>query len=76
MNTMPGDGLYAIGTDKNPGTYQTQGATGNDCYYAVLNSPNTQDISDNNNTTGSAIVTLNARQYFQSTGCQTWTKIG
>jgi hypothetical protein len=76
MNTMAGDGLYAIGTDKNPGTYHTQGAVGSNCYYAVLSSPNTSDIVDNNNTTGSAIVSVSAGQYFQTTGCQTWSRQG
>lgn len=75
-NTI-GNGVYAIGPDRNPGRYQTQGPTAGRlfCYYALLNSPNTSDISDNNNVEGPAIVDLADGTFFESSGCQAWTRI-
>ncbi len=73
-NTISGDGVYGVGTDMQPGTWHTNGSTG--CYYAILNSTDTSDIADNNNTNGPATVTLSAGKYFEVSGCADWTKIG
>lgn len=69
-NTLSGDGLYEVGTDMKAGTYKTSGTAG--CYYAILNSTNTSDIADNNNTDGPALVTLNSGKYFETAGCADW----
>lgn len=74
MNTIDGDGVYAIGTDKNPGRYHTDGNI--NCYYAVLNTPDTGDIATNDNVNGPAYVDLPAGKYFETTRCATWTKVG
>ena len=71
MNTIDGDGVYAIGTDVNPGEWRTSGGSG--CYYAVLNSPDTNDIATNNITDGPAIVDLPPGKYFDTSNCGTWT---
>ena len=66
--------VYAVGSDMQPGTWRTAGASG--CYYAILNSTDTTDIADNNNTDGPATVTLAPGKYFDVNGCADWTKIG
>jgi hypothetical protein len=69
------DGMFIVGTDIAPGTYQTSGADG--CYYARLSgfSGGDGDIIDNENPTGSAIVTVASTDAgFTSQGCGTWTK--
>lgn len=74
-NTIDGDGVYAIGPEKNPGRYHRD-ANGESCYYAVLNSPDTTNISTNNITEGPAFVDLAAGKFFETTRCGTWTRVG
>lgn len=69
-NTLPGDGLFEVGSDIKAGTYKTKGAPG--CYYAILNSSDTSDIADNNNTDGPAIVTVRNGQFLELSGCDDW----
>lgn len=69
-NTISGDGMYQVGADIRAGTYKTPGAPG--CYYAVLNSTDTFDIAENNNTDGQAFVTVRDGQYLQVTRCADW----
>jgi hypothetical protein len=73
-NTITGEGVFGVGADMQPGTWHTNGASG--CYYAILNSTDTSDIADNNNTDGPATVTLQSGKYFEVSGCADWTKIG
>lgn len=73
MGTIDTDGVYAIGADKTPGRYHTDG--GADCYYAILNSPDTQDIATNNIVTGPTYADLPAGKFFETTRCGTWTKV-
>jgi hypothetical protein len=75
-NTIPGDGIFAIGSDKAAGT-KTPGPSGSSCYYVILSSPNgsgIDNIIDNNNVAGPGIVTLKAGQYFETSGCSDWTR--
>lgn len=74
MSTIDSDGVYAIGIDKTLGRYHTDGA--GECYYAVLNSPDTGDIATNNNVNGPTYVDLPAGKYFETARCGTWTKVG
>lgn len=74
MSTIDSDGVYAIGADKNPGRYHTDGGTS--CYWAVLNSPDTQDIATNDLISGPAYADLPAGKYFDTKDCGTWTKVG
>lgn len=69
-NTVPGEGLYEVGRDLKAGTYRSSGSS--DCYYAVLNSPDTGDIATNNLTDGPAIISLRAGTYFDTSGCAEW----
>ena len=70
-NTIAGDGVYAIGADVNPGQWRSSGGTG--CYYAILNSPDTNDIATNNLNDGPAIADLPLGKYFDTTSCGSWT---
>jgi hypothetical protein len=77
--TIPGSGTFAIGSEKEPGTYKTAGPADGDssCYYAVLTSPTGEgvdNIIDNNNISGQGLVSLKAGQFFQSNGCEDWTR--
>lgn len=65
------DGVYVVGSDIPAGTWHTTG--GSQCYYALLNSTDTSDISDNNNFNGPATVTLHSGAFQISGGC-TWSK--
>jgi hypothetical protein len=79
QNTLPGDGLFAVGTDIGPGRFRTGGPSGENpvgCYYAILNSPDTSDIAANNITKGPAIVDLSEGKYFETQSCQQWQRIG
>lgn len=65
------DGVYVIGSDIPAGTWHTTG--GGECYYAVLNSTDTNDIRDNNNFNGPSTVTLHSGAFQISGGCE-WDK--
>jgi hypothetical protein len=74
--TSFGDGTFIVGTDISPGTYKNTGGT--NCYYERLRgfSHTFSDIIANENTEGSAIVTIGAGDIgFSSARCGTWTKI-
>lgn len=76
-NTIGGDGIFAIGSEKAPGRYRTAGPSRGNCYYAVLRAPNgegVENIIDNNNVSGPAIVDLRSGQFFESSGCEDWTR--
>jgi outer membrane murein-binding lipoprotein Lpp len=69
------DGIYAVGTDIQPGQYHTDGASGM-CYYASLGADG-QDIIDNNIVDGGGpATTIIDSPFFESSGCGTWTKVG
>jgi hypothetical protein len=72
------DGVYVVGSDIKAGIWHTQGdgGSGNQCYFATLNSTNTSDISDNNNFDGPETVDLNGVYAFQISGGCTWVKVG
>jgi hypothetical protein len=75
-NTISEDGVYVVGQDIKPGTYHTSGdgGQGDDaCYYATLNSTNTNDIIDNNNFDGPETVDVTGAYAFQISGGCTWT---
>ena len=73
-STISADGVYVVGRDIPSGTYHTSG--GSQCYYALLNSTNTNNISDNNIVSGPATVNLNGVVAFDISGGCTWHKIG
>lgn len=77
-SAISADGVYVVGSDVASGTWHTSGngGSGNQCYYATLNSTNTSDISDNNNFDGPETVDLSGVHAFQISGGCTWVKVG
>lgn len=81
-NTIPGNGIYAIGPEKAPGRYRTDGPSGSNpvgCYYALLRAPTSDSIDniiDNNIVNGPGFADLIEGQFFETTSCQPWTRVG
>ena len=78
-STISSDGVYVVGKDIPPGTYHTTGdggQTDNECYFATLNSSDTQDISDNNNFDGPETVSVSGVYALQISGPCTWVRAG
>lgn len=73
--TSFGPGIMKAEVDFTPGTYEAPGGPG--CYWALLTSANTNEISANEFTgeAGQQIVDITT-PYFQSSGCGTWKRIG
>jgi hypothetical protein len=74
-NTISGDGVYVVGKDIKSGTWHTNGSgnTGqNDCYFATLNSTDTNNIADNNNFDGAETVDVSGAYAFEVSGPCTW----
>ena len=69
-----GDGLHAVGSEIEPGEYETT-AVG-DCYWAIHNTPNTGTGSVVKNDLGSGTfrVTLQVGTWFESRACGVWLK--
>lgn len=80
--SMPGNGTFVVGTgsgDWLPGTWQTAGATSDDCYWATLTDLTGSETSiiSNNNVTGPTVLTVtSADAGIEVSGCDTWQKIG
>jgi hypothetical protein len=77
-NQISSDGVF-VGHDIKAGIWHTNGdngAGGNACYYATLNSTSTSDIADNNSFDGPETVNVNAAYAFEISGPCTWVKIG
>ena len=70
-----GEGIVKAEVDFVPGTYESPGGEG--CYWALLNSANTNDMAGNEFTNNAAqqIVSITT-PYFQSSDCGTWERIG
>jgi multidrug efflux pump subunit AcrA (membrane-fusion protein) len=76
---ISGDGVYVVGKDIKPGVYHTNGSgnTGaNDCYFATLNSTDTNNIADNNNFDGAETVDVSSAYAFEINGPCTWSRVG
>ena len=77
-NQISGDGVYVVGKDIKSGTWHTNGSgnTGqNDCYFATLNSTDTNNIADNNNFDGAETVDVSGAYAFQVSGPCTWVLV-
>lgn len=75
------DGTYVVGKEVLPGSYKTSGSTinGLPCYWGRLKdtSGNFSAIIANGNPTGPTTVTISHSDgAFQTTGCNTWQKVG
>lgn len=76
---ISGDGVYVVGKDIKPGVYHTNGSGNigaNDCYFATLNSTDTNNIADNNNFDGPETVDVSSAYAFEINGPCTWVKVG
>lgn len=81
-STIPGDGTFVVGTDIKAGTYKTAGPADSaipNCYWARLKGTSGafEDILANGNTGGPATVTIRSGDAaFETSGCETWQKVG
>jgi hypothetical protein len=78
---MGGDGQYLVGEDVRPGTYRTLGAAESvfpNCYWARLSNASGEfsAIIANGNVKGQTRVTVRKGEYFESTGCREWKRVG
>ncbi|TLP63899.1 hypothetical protein [Microbispora triticiradicis] len=77
--TMAGDGQYLVGEDIKPGTYKTAGTDGGfACYWARLRNASGEfsAITANDNIKGPARVTLKKGEYFETSRCHPWKRVG
>ncbi|MFD8262059.1 hypothetical protein ACFV19_24750 [Streptomyces griseoluteus] len=81
-SSFSGEGQYLVGEDVQAGTYQTGGPDKDsiipNCYWARLKNASGEfdAIIANDNLQGQGRVTLNKGEYFKTTGCQDWKKVG
>jgi hypothetical protein len=72
--TLPGDGVFLVGSDIQPGEYRTS-PEGGLCYWARLSgtSGDFDEIIANGNPTGPTVVTIEDSDYaFETTDCTEW----
>ncbi|OIJ67901.1 hypothetical protein WN71_010735 [Streptomyces mangrovisoli] len=80
--TVEGEGQYLVGEDMQAGTYKTAGPDEDtiieNCYWARTKdaSGELDAIIANENLQGQGRVTVNKGEYFETKGCQKWTKVG
>ncbi len=77
LANIPAEGVYLVGQQIAPGTYQST-ATSGSCYWARLSNFNDSidSIIANDYTDGQQIVTIEASDLgFKTSGCGTWTKV-
>lgn len=70
--TVSGDGRYEVGRDMRSGTYRSADNFG--CYWEITSDANGDKILSNDNSDGSAIVTVRKGQFFGSQGCSDWER--
>ncbi|MFG3495917.1 hypothetical protein [Streptomyces sp. NPDC047928] len=76
---IPGDGVFLVGEDIQPGTYRSDGADTALCYWARLSDTTGEadDIIANGNAKGQIVVKIApADAAFEASDCKPWTKIG
>lgn len=70
-NTIPGDGVFLVGEDIEPGTYASEGGT--NCYWARLSSTSGNDILANGLPGGPVTVTISESDAaFETSHCGEW----
>ncbi|MEU4149476.1 hypothetical protein [Streptomyces sp. NPDC026659] len=81
-SSFSGEGQYLVGEDIQEGTYRTGGPEKDsiipNCYWARLKNASGEfdAIIANDNLQGQGRVTLNKWEYFKTSGCQDWKKVG
>lgn len=77
---MDGDGgMFRVGSDIAPGIYKSPGNADDSCYWERTKDADhgLNSIIANNNVTGTAVVTISAKDaYFKTSGCGDWKKAG
>ncbi|SNX61741.1 hypothetical protein SAMN06272735_3488 [Streptomyces sp. TLI_55] len=77
---MAGDGgMFRVGADIAPGTYKSTGNEDDMCYWERTKDAEhgLDSIIANDNVSGSAVVTISAKDtYFKTSGCTDWKKTG
>jgi hypothetical protein len=74
---FPGDGVFIVGEDIQPGRYRTTAANSGNCYWARLADldGDLDSIVANANTSGPTVVNIAKSDVaFESSGCNDWTK--
>ncbi|MFW6205115.1 MAG: hypothetical protein ACOC96_09095 [Actinomycetota bacterium] len=74
--TIPGDGVFLVGDDIEPGTYRGDGSSGT-CYWARLSgtSGDLDDIIANDLPQGPTVVTIAESDVaFETVGCADWVR--
>lgn len=76
-----GDGTYEVnGTEMKPGKWKTAGPASNiieNCYYERnKGGDGLGSIIANDNTKGPATVNVKQGEFFKTSGCQDWVKVG
>jgi hypothetical protein len=73
--TIPGDGIFLVGTDIQPGAYRGNAAGNSDCYWARLSgtSGDFDDLTANGIPQGPTVVTISSSDVaFETTSCGEW----
>lgn len=70
--TVPGEGVYRVGPDVEPGTYRS--VDNGSCYWSVNADANGEDIITNGIGGGSQLTTLSEGQFFETSGCNDWVR--
>ncbi|WP_157856538.1 MULTISPECIES: hypothetical protein [Streptomyces] len=76
---IPGDGVFLVGKDIQPGTYRSDGKDNTLCYWARLSDTTGElgDIIANGNAAGQAIIKIDSGdKAFQTSDCKPWRRIG
>lgn len=74
--TVPGDGLFLVGVDIEPGQYRGNG--GGTCYWARLSgtSGDFDEVIANDLPSGPTVVTINpSDEAFETSGCGEWRRM-
>lgn len=79
--SVRGEGQYLVGEEMDAGTYKTAGPADSvipNCYWARNKDASGEfgAIIANGNVQGPTRVTVRKGEYFQTTGCQPWEKVG
>jgi hypothetical protein len=81
LRTSFGAGVYAVGQQIEPGTYQA--SSGSECYWATLAGFSDEDLPVafggdliDNDLGGSTVVEISGAVGFETDDCGTWTRIG
>lgn len=66
------DGIWQAEVDFIPGTYRAPGGSG--CYWALLNSADTNDIANNGGFGPNQTITIDSA-WFETSDCGTWERV-